>query len=171
MLGSRHFFQFHRHAEGGRRGPRLIGRQRLLFRLVLRLNRGLEGQPRACCPKCVRRARAGGSFDGAVAPPSSVKMTCPTFIFSPSLTLTSFTTPLTDDGTSTTALSVSSSITGWPSETRAPGETIRRTRSPESMFSPSSGSLNSPLNGGRRYVREARAAGDGEADERQRAEE
>jgi len=52
-------------------------------------------------------------------------------------------TPLTDDGTSTTALSVSSSITGWPSLISAPGEIIRRTSSPWSMFSPSSGSLNS----------------------------
>jgi len=32
---------------------------------------------------------------------------------------------------------------GWPSETVAPTEIINRTRSPESMFSPSSGSLNS----------------------------
>ena len=50
---------------------------------------------------------------------------------------------VTDDGTSTTALSVSSSITGWPSVMLAPGEIIRRTRSPCEMFSPSSGNLNS----------------------------
>ena len=42
-----------------------------------------------------------------------------------------------------TALSVSSSMTGWPSETLAPGAIIRRTRSPCEIFSPSSGSLNS----------------------------
>src|ERR1700683_3588718 len=97
-----------------------------------------------CCPEtCSTGAllvRAGG---GAAAPPSSVKITCPTLIFSPSFTLTSLITPLTDDGTSTTALSVSNSITGWPSETLAPGVIIRRTRSPWEMFSPSSGSLNS----------------------------
>src|SRR6202042_1061546 len=52
-------------------------------------------------------------------------------------------TPLIVEGTSTTALSVSSSMTGWPSETLAPGAIISRTRSPELMFSPSSGSLNS----------------------------
>ena len=54
------------------------------------------------------------------------------------------TTPLTVDGTSTTALSVSSSITGCPSETRTPGEIISRTRSPDAMFSPNSCNLNSP---------------------------
>ena len=53
--------------------------------------------------------------------PSSVKMTSPTLTFCPSLTLISRTTPLTVEGTSTTALSVSSSMTGWPSETVAPG--------------------------------------------------
>src|SRR6266849_3050943 len=59
-------------------------------------------------------------------PLSKVKITWPTLIFSPSLTRTSFTTPLTEDGTSTTAFSVSSSITDWPSETVAPGEKIGR---------------------------------------------
>jgi hypothetical protein len=55
----------------------------------------------------------GRAVTGAVdEPPSRVKITWPTLIFSPSLTLISLTTPLTDDGTSTTALSVSSSITG-----------------------------------------------------------
>src|SRR5271169_817332 len=82
-------------------------------------------------------------FTLAPAPFSTVKMTCPTFTFCPSLTRISLTVPLTEDGTSTTALSVSSSMTGWPSETLAPSETISRTRSPCSMFSPSSGSLNS----------------------------
>ncbi len=79
----------------------------------------------------------------APAPFSTVKITWPTLTFCPSLTRISFTVPLTDEGTSTTALSVSSSMTGWPSVTVAPGEIIRRTRSPWSMFSPSSGSLNS----------------------------
>jgi hypothetical protein len=51
--------------------------------------------------------------------------------------------PVTDEGTSTTALSVSSSITGSPSVMLAPGLIIKRTRSPLSIFSPSSGSLNS----------------------------
>src|SRR5262249_34099584 len=82
-----------------------------------------------------------GAF--APAPFSTVKMTCPTLSLSPSLTRISFTTPLTDEGTSMTALSVSSSMTGWPSFTSAPGAIIRRTKSPCSMFSPSSGSLNS----------------------------
>ncbi len=70
-------------------------------------------------------------------------MTWPTLTLSPSFTLMSLTVPLTDEGTSTTALSVSNSITGWPSAIFAPGATIRRTRSPASMFSPSSGSLKS----------------------------
>src|SRR5262249_29216928 len=81
--------------------------------------------------------------DFAPAPFSTVKMTCPTLSLSPSFTRTSLTLPLTDEGTSMTALSVSNSITGWPSFTSAPGAIIRRTRSPCSMFSPSSGSLNS----------------------------
>src|SRR5215468_2023771 len=77
------------------------------------------------------------------APFSTVKMTCPTLSLSPSLTRISCTTPLTEEGTSITALSVSSSMTGWPSFTSAPGEIMSRTRSPCSMFSPNSGSLNS----------------------------
>ena len=79
----------------------------------------------------------------APAPLSTVKITWPTLTFCPSLTRISFTVPVIDEGTSTTALSVSSSITGWPSVMVAPGEIIRRTSSPWSMFSPSSGSLNS----------------------------
>jgi hypothetical protein len=84
---------------------------------------------------------AGADF--VPAPFSTVKMTWPTLSLSPSFTRTSLTFPLTDEGTSMTALSVSSSITGWPSFTSAPGAIIRRTKSPCSMFSPSSGSLNS----------------------------
>ena len=42
----------------------------------------------------------------------TVRMTAPTLTLSPSLTLTSFTTPATEDGTSMVALSVSSSRTG-----------------------------------------------------------
>src|SRR5208283_4946041 len=92
-------------------------------------------------------AGCGFSATGAAAPLlSAVKTNWPTFIFSPSLTRISFTVPLTDEGTSTTALSVSSSITAWPSLTAAPGAIIRRTRSPCSMFSPSAGSLNSITN-------------------------
>src|SRR3989442_1963347 len=66
-----------------------------------------------------------------------------TLTFSPSLTRISLTVPLTEDGTSTIALSVSNSMTGSPSVMLAPGAIISRTRSPWSMFSPSSGSLNS----------------------------
>src|SRR5580698_1113675 len=82
-------------------------------------------------------------FAGATAPLSTVKITWPTLTFCPSLTRISFIVPVTDEGTSTTALSVSSSITGWPSVMVEPGEIIRRTSSPWSMFSPSSGNLNS----------------------------
>src|SRR5712692_7863534 len=89
------------------------------------------------------RLRSGLVRAAPPAPFSTVKITWPTLIFSPSLTRTSLIVPLTDDGTSITALSVSSSITAWPSVTLAPGEIISRTRSPWSMFSPSSGSLNS----------------------------
>src|SRR6266478_5232620 len=93
-------------------------------------------------------AFAAGALDSTAfalgpAPFSTVKITWPTFTFWPSLTRISLTVPLTDDGTSTTALSVSNSMTGCPSVTLAPSETISRTRSPWSMFSPSSGSLNS----------------------------
>src|SRR6266576_526101 len=70
-------------------------------------------------------------------------MTCPTFTLSPCFTRTSFTSPLTDEGTSTTAFSVSNSMTAWPSDILAPGEIISRTRSPCSIFSPSSGRRNS----------------------------
>src|SRR6266581_5502891 len=50
-------------------------------------------------------ACAGGACDFAPAPFSTVKITCPTLSLSPSLTRISLTTPLTDDGTSMTALS------------------------------------------------------------------
>src|SRR5450631_897763 len=79
---------------------------------------------------------AGAAFAGEGAratlavPLSTVKITWPTEIFSPTLTRTSFITPLTDEGTSTTALTVCSSITAWPSEIVAPGEIISRTKSP-----------------------------------------
>src|SRR5206468_207596 len=88
-------------------------------------------------------ALAAGWAGALTSAPSTVKMTWPTLILSPSLTRISCTVPLTDEGTSTTALSVSSSMTDWPALTAAPGATIRRTRSPCSMFSPNSGSLNS----------------------------
>ena len=109
---------------------RLIRRKYLLFGLALGLDRGLKRQ--ACF------VLFGNVFDRSMlrllrlreAPPSRVKITWPTLIFSPSLTLISLTVPVTEDGTSTTALSVSSSMTGWPSETLEPGEIISRTRSP-----------------------------------------
>src|ERR1700733_1815134 len=94
-----------------------------------------------CVGGCAVDRLASVAF--APDPFSTVKITWPTLTFSPSLTRISCTFPLTDDGTSTTALSVSSSITAWPSLTVAPGAIIRRTRSPCSMFSPSAGSLNS----------------------------
>src|SRR5882724_6290821 len=97
----------------------------------------------SCCSEICSTGECFGFSTGAVAPPSRVKITWPTLIFEPSLTFISLTVPVTEEGTSMTALSVSSSITGWPSETLAPGEIISRTRSPWSMFSPNSGSLNS----------------------------
>src|SRR5579863_2625511 len=108
--------------------------------------------PEAVCSVCFLEAffcigsafRAGSAATAAEVPlPSAVKTTWPTLILSPCLTKISFTVPLIDEGTSTTALSVSSSITAWPSLTAAPGAIIKRTRSPCSIFSPSAGSLNS----------------------------
>src|SRR6201993_1880058 len=84
-----------------------------------------------------------GAAQALASAPSTVKITWPTLILSPSMTRISCTVPLTDEGTSTTALSVSSSMTDCPALTGAPGSTINRTRSPCSMFSPNSGSLNS----------------------------
>src|SRR5579875_903437 len=49
----------------------------------------------------------------------------------------------TGEGTSMVALSVSSSNTGWSWLTASPTETKILTKSPDLMFSPSSGSLNS----------------------------
>src|SRR2546423_309180 len=74
-------------------------------------------------------AWAGGAGEAFGSAPSTVKITWPTLILSPSLTRISCTVPLTDDGTSTTALSVSNSITDWPLSTFAPGATITRTKS------------------------------------------
>ena len=56
---------------------------------------------------------AGAAFSAAPPAPSlSVRTTCPTLTLSPVLTFTSPTVPLTFDGTSMVALSVSSSSTG-----------------------------------------------------------
>ncbi len=68
---------------------------------------GLGGTFSACAGRLSLRS----AFAGA-APLSSVSTTCPTFTFSPCLILTSVTVPLTVDGTSIVALSVSSSRTG-----------------------------------------------------------
>src|SRR5208282_6688049 len=65
-------------------------------------------------------AAAFSAFAGAATPSATVKITCPTRSLSPSFTRTSPTVPVTDDGTSTTALSVSSSMTGSPSLMLAP---------------------------------------------------
>ena len=109
-----------------------IRRQRLLFRFPSDGIDRLKGRAHACCPEILSSFVSGAAGSGvaggsagcalaSVEPLSSVKITCPTLILSPCLTLISFTVPVTDDGTSTTALSVSSSITGWPSEIFAPG--------------------------------------------------
>src|ERR1700730_5740369 len=70
-----------------------------------------------------------------------VKSASPTFIFWPSWTCSSFTTPETGDGTSMVAFSVSSSRRGSSLATVSPTLTRIFVRSPESTFSPSSGSL------------------------------
>src|SRR5262245_36344020 len=59
----------------------------------------------------------------------------------------SLTTPATDEGTSTVALSVSNSTTGWSFSIVSPTFTSTRRTSPVVTFSPSSGTLNSVTGG------------------------
>src|SRR4051812_43334483 len=87
---------------------------------------------------------SGGAASSA-ASSSTMKIVAPTFTFSPDLTRSSLMTPLTDEGTSMVALSVSSSSTAWSRCTVSPAWTSTRTMSPDSMFSPSSGSVNSVI--------------------------
>ena len=86
---------------------------------------------------------AGGasSATGAAAV-STARMGCPTAMVSPCWTRISVTVPSTEEGTSMTALSVSSSMTVWSSARRSPTSTRMRITSPLSMFSPKSGSAN-----------------------------
>ena len=84
------------------------------------------------------------SMTGASTPsPSREKITCPTATSSPSLIWILLTIPTTFEGTSIAALSVSSSRTGWSLSTLSPGRMKIFTIFPESIFSPSTGSLNS----------------------------
>ena len=111
--------------------PALLRRSR---RLRLRLGRiGRRRLPRSSIGRLPRarlsRERPPPAFAGsafcagasAAAPSPSVSTTCPTLTLSPGLTLTSWIVPLTLDGTSIVALSVSSSRTGWSFSMRVPG--------------------------------------------------
>ena len=83
----------------------------------------------------------GGSGAAATAAPSvSIRaITAPIFTVSPSLARTSVIVPLTGDGISTTALSVSNSIMPSSTSTRSPTLTRIATTCPDSIFSPTSG--------------------------------
>ena len=109
---------------------------------------GGGGSAAGCCARSDRgasgsTARAGASSGAPPEGPSTVRMTWPTAAESPSATMISAMVPLTEEGTSMTALSVSSSMTGWSSTRESPTETRRLMTSPASTFSPRSGSLNS----------------------------
>ena len=144
MFGSRNLAQLLRHGENfGRMRLRLVREKYLRFSFSLGLYGRLQRQ--------AGFVLFGNVFDRSVfrlfrlrrRPAFQGEDHLADFDLVPSLTLISLTVPVTEDGTSTTALSVSSSMTGWPSETFVPGEIISRTRSPWSMFSPNSGKLNS----------------------------
>ena len=145
VFGAGNFAQLRRHAEPRSRLLRLVGREGLFFGFSFGANRSLKRQARSML--------SGNVFHRSVSRAGRLRWRrCSAFQREDHLSdfdllaffhFDIFHTPLTDDGTSTTALSVSSSITGWPSATFEPGAIISRTRSPCEMFSPSSGSLNS----------------------------
>ena len=85
---------------------------------------------------------ASSATGAAAAAVSTARMGCPTAMVSPCWTRISVTVPSTEEGTSMTALSVSSSMTVWSSARRSPTSTRMRITSPLSMFSPKSGSAN-----------------------------
>ena len=87
-------------------------------------------------------AAAAGLGAASTIEPSSTRVS-PTLTVSPFLTNPFSTKPPGGQGTSITALSVSTSSRGWPGFTTSPSETKTVTTSPEAMFSPRSGSLNS----------------------------
>ena len=92
---------------------------------------------------CVSGAGDGAAGGAAAADVSTLIMACPTATVSPCCTRISVTVPLIEEGTSITALSVSSSMTGWSSTSVSPTATSTLTTSPFSIFSPKSGSANS----------------------------
>ena len=103
-------------------GVRLIGRQSLFFGFAFGADGSLKGEarsgvwPETCSTGRVLRARFDFGLRSAEALQRENEL-ADFDLVSPSFTFTSLTTPLTDEGTSMTALSVSSSMTGWPSET------------------------------------------------------
>src|SRR5262249_38295903 len=85
---------------------------------------------------------------GAAATPASsaspmTTSTSPTWIFWPAAVARRKTTPARGAGISTTALSVSTSTSGWSGRTRSPSWTSQRTISPSWIPSPTSGKRNS----------------------------
>ena len=112
-------------------GWRLIGGQRLFFGFAFGLHRSLESETGCLLSGDV--LDGCGCVDGRSERGSATLKRedhLADFDLLAFFYFDSFTTPVTEDGTSTTALSVSSSITGWPSETFVPSEIIRRTKSP-----------------------------------------
>ena len=78
------------------------------------------------------------------APATSIAMIgTPTLTVSPSSASSRATVPSHGDGSSTTALAVSTSTMIWPSSTWSPGLTCQATMSASVRPSPASGSLNS----------------------------
>lgn len=88
-------------------------------------------------------ASAGAAAGAPAAPSSRWKITLPTGTVSPSPARCLTTVPAAGAGTSTVALSVITSTTGWCSSTAVPSATSHWTISPSAMPSPISGSLNS----------------------------
>src|SRR5262245_52620435 len=90
----------------------------------------------------------GGVWGGAAATPASsaspmTTSTSPTWIFWPAAAARRKTMPARGAGISTTALSVSTSTSGWSGRTRSPSWTSQRTISPSWIPSPTSGKRNS----------------------------
>ena len=102
------------------------------------------GEPAASDPKAMASS-AGPVSPVASSSPSKRSITAPVLTVSPGRTRTSVITPVTGDGISTAALSVSTSRTGWSLAMMSPGATITPTMSADSTFSPRLGSFNSSV--------------------------
>src|SRR5690606_12606167 len=126
--------------------PSSRARRRVEGAAGTRLRREKAGTGAALPATPLASAPAAFSASACPSPPDSsaiTRSTSPTGTVSPSRHRISVTRPAAGAGSSTTALSVCISTTGWSNSTRSPTRTSQRTTSASAIPSPTSGSLKS----------------------------